>query len=164
MASAPALTVDVTSASAMRSMTLDVRLTGKRRMDARVWLGCRLIRLAAWVCGCGYGVSVDLRKDNERHGMTGYAGVPIRLAVNDADFDHHLGSRLRIMLDGVEMRDVTAYDIDAGTITRHAHDARGRLVVKGQQLVVEVLRGDVAVGWIDDVMVDRNGIYHRPPR
>jgi hypothetical protein len=37
---------------AMRSIKLTVRVTGLRRLRARLWLGARIVGLAALVMGC----------------------------------------------------------------------------------------------------------------
>ena len=43
----------VKAVDAMRNVTLNVRVKGIRRLAARMWVGMGLMRLAAWVVGCG---------------------------------------------------------------------------------------------------------------
>jgi hypothetical protein len=45
-------------AKALQSMTLQVRVTGLRRFRIRVWLGIRLLKLAAWVIGTGINIEL----------------------------------------------------------------------------------------------------------
>lgn len=43
----------------MRGVTIEAVVTGVRRTKLRVWLGCKLMMLAAAVMGCN--VEVDIR-------------------------------------------------------------------------------------------------------
>lgn len=52
---------------------------------------------------------------------------------------------VRVFLDGVEMREVIAYDMDAGTIERISRDAGGKLVMVGDDFATETLHGTVEV-------------------
>lgn len=50
-------TVDFPMRNAMRNMTLNVNFTGVRRWRVRMWAAVQLVRLAAYVLGCG--IKVD---------------------------------------------------------------------------------------------------------
>ncbi len=43
----------------MRLVTMHVRLEREAEMRFRVWLGCRLIALAAWVMNCNIRLTQD---------------------------------------------------------------------------------------------------------
>jgi len=43
----------------MRQITLEVAVTGMRRTNLRVWLGCKLMIFAAFVMGCQ--IEVDIK-------------------------------------------------------------------------------------------------------
>ena len=45
--------------SAVKNMTLNVNVTGLRAWKWRVWIGLRLIRIAALIIGCGFHVERD---------------------------------------------------------------------------------------------------------
>lgn len=45
-----------------RSVTLRVKITGRRRFALRLRLGAALIRLAAWIIGVG--VDIDMGQEN----------------------------------------------------------------------------------------------------
>ena len=38
---------------ALREITLEVKIVGFRSWRIRLWIGTRLLQLAAWVIGCG---------------------------------------------------------------------------------------------------------------
>lgn len=44
--------IDHPASKAIGGLTLQVRLTGLPIMRTRLWLGARILRLAAWVIGC----------------------------------------------------------------------------------------------------------------
>ena len=57
--------------------------------------------------------------------------------------------RVQITVDGVDQYGrATAYDLDAGTVTRYQHDERGKFFVIGDEVAMETVRGDVRV-WLD---------------
>ncbi len=74
---------------------------------------------------------------------------PRRYSVGDADYDPAIGARLEVFLDGVARGEVVAYDIDARTLTRHATDEQGNVIIDRavNALKCETLTGDVAVVW-----------------
>lgn len=43
----------------MQRVTLSVRITGKRRLAARLWIGSRILRLACVVMGCNAEITDD---------------------------------------------------------------------------------------------------------
>lgn len=47
---------------AARLVTLRVKITGRRRFALRLRLGAALIRLGAWIIGCG--VDIDMGQEN----------------------------------------------------------------------------------------------------
>jgi hypothetical protein len=50
-----------------------------------------------------------------------------------------------IKLDGQVMEDVVAYDCNAGKLWRHQKDAKGHLVIRDGQVIIEQLKGEVTV-------------------
>jgi hypothetical protein len=50
---------EVSMADAMNSLTLKVKVTRKREWASRIWCGMVLLKLAAFVMGCG--ISVDVQ-------------------------------------------------------------------------------------------------------
>jgi hypothetical protein len=126
---------------------LQVRVRFHRIAGARLWLGARLMRLAAWVVGCG--VTIDTGAPVPS--MAGKGSVPVSYDVRSPGYDNAVGIRLRISLDGVEMRRVVAYDIAAGTIERHVTTAAGRPVLTADRtaIAMETLTGEVEVDWVD---------------
>ena len=45
----------------MQRVTLHVTVTGQRRVAIRVWLGSKLILLAARIMGCGIEITTDTK-------------------------------------------------------------------------------------------------------
>lgn len=43
---------------AVRGVTIDVAVTGVKRTRIRIWLGCKLMLLAAFIMGCN--IEVDI--------------------------------------------------------------------------------------------------------
>jgi hypothetical protein len=53
---------DISMSKVVRGITLHVRITGMAVAKARIWLGTRLIVLAAYIIGCGVEVeTLDTR-------------------------------------------------------------------------------------------------------
>ncbi len=73
--------------------------------------------------------------------------VPRSYSVDQPDFDPAVGCFLEVSLDGDVVKQVLAYDIDTGTVTRPKTDEGGRIVVDPQteEIVTEVLTGQVSV-------------------
>jgi hypothetical protein len=71
--------------------------------------------------------------------------IPVRYSVDQADYSHSLGSRMRVSLNGTVQTHVLAYDCVAGTITRYATDRLNRFIIEGEELKTETLSGDVTV-------------------
>ena len=73
--------------------------------------------------------------------------IPRRLSVHDDGYDHDLGSRLCVCLDGVAQSEVIAFDQDEGTILRYVTSPDGKLALndEGDDLRRECLRGTVTV-------------------
>lgn len=70
--------------------------------------------------------------------------IPVRLSVADDDFDPiYLG--MSVFVDGVEQHKVLSYDIEAGRVVRFAEDAKGNLIVRGDEAVTEDVTGRVEV-------------------
>ena len=74
---------------------------------------------------------------------------PTRLSVDDEDYDHDIGLRIRVMLDGEEANEVVAYDIERGIVTTYAKDEEGQLLIENEEYVLEDRHGDVTVEWRD---------------
>lgn len=65
------------------------------------------------------------------------------------DFDYEIGSRLRILLDGVEQRQAVEYDCEAGTVLRYvlSEDGHVQLNTKRDEALRETVHGVVTVEW-----------------
>lgn len=76
---------------------------------------------------------------------------PVRYSVSQPDFDHNVGARLLIRLDGVEQKDVIEYDCEAGTVLRNKLDESGRAQPTPDKSAVwtETMTGNVTVEWRD---------------
>jgi hypothetical protein len=78
---------------------------------------------------------------------------PRRYSVDAYDAPNFLGPRLSIFLNGVEQKDVVAYDCGAGTVLRNKLDAEGRAQIdpsKPGEVWRETVCGTVTVEWKDD--------------
>lgn len=77
---------------------------------------------------------------------------PNRQSVDDPDFDPSVGARTLIYLDGTLQKEASAYDCDAGTVTRPVVDAEGRLQLTPSRdaILQEVVTGTVTVEWKAD--------------
>lgn len=73
--------------------------------------------------------------------------LPVRLDVNDPAFKAWQGQPIAVTVDGVPQEQVTAYDTEAGTVTRHKLDAAGNAMIdyEREEFVTEVVTGQVAV-------------------
>jgi hypothetical protein len=100
----------ITMPELMRNITLHIRVTGQRVTAIRFWLGTRLLRLAAWVIGCGIEIDTESPITFDAY------GVPSRYGVGDAHLDASAAQRLIVYLDGVEQDKVVSYNIDRGEI------------------------------------------------
>lgn len=49
----------VDMAEVMSGLTMQVQVTGVRMLRVRLWLGLRVLKLAAMIMGCGIAVSLD---------------------------------------------------------------------------------------------------------
>lgn len=56
-----------------------------------------------------------------------------------------MGGRVRVLLDGIERNGVVTADEEKRMIIMHARDERGNFILKGDELVTEVWRGNVHV-------------------
>ena len=69
------------------------------------------------------------------------------MRVNCEDGEHHWRLHFvrgpQVFLNGVEMRDCIEADEEEGYVIRHVRDVAGRLVVDGDVLRTERLRGSV---------------------
>jgi hypothetical protein len=77
--------------------------------------------------------------------------IPRQLTVEEMLKDpvlREMAPRLEIRLDGVKQVQCTAYDIDAGSITRMVLDDKGKLVIDGEDAKLETLNGRVEVSVI----------------
>lgn len=112
----------------MRKVTLQVRVVGVRRTRARMWIGTQLLRVAAWIIGCGIEIGAG-----DSPATFDEDGVPSRLSVDDKIFPRYV-TRLDIFLDGVEQDRVTSYDKEKGELTAWVGDVlatkRGRVEVR----------------------------------
>ena len=81
-------------------------------------------------------------------------GLPRRLSVvrsfpnYDHEAKHRLSGRISIYLDGKELAEVAAWDVDEGWIARNRRYRDGALTLDSEGLpVIETLRGVVEVRW-----------------
>lgn len=76
---------------------------------------------------------------------------PRAYSVHQPDFDFEIGRRLRVLVDGVEQREVVEYDCDAGTVLKNKLGENGRpmLNAKRDEIMRETVRGNVSVEWND---------------
>lgn len=51
--------IDVQASKLMRDMTIQVSVTGVRRVVWRIRVGAALMKAAAWVMGCGIEIACD---------------------------------------------------------------------------------------------------------
>jgi hypothetical protein len=51
--------IDLPMSEAVRSLTLQIRVTGCKVAAVRMWLGRQVLKLAAFVIGCGIEIEVD---------------------------------------------------------------------------------------------------------
>lgn len=141
-------TIEIPASAAVGKLTLGVKVTGLSRQRLRSWFGVRLMKLAAWVIGCQCEISFDGCEAGAF--KPSLALPPLRLSVNDVTrgvVDWAEATRIKVMLDGVEVRDVLAYDGAAGWVERNTRDDRGDLVIDGADLVTERVHGTVTVEW-----------------
>lgn len=71
---------DVSMAELAGQMTINLRLTGVNVFRVRLWLGARLMRLGAWVMGCGI-------KFDQPHVTGEFGGINAILSVWDTGAD-----------------------------------------------------------------------------
>lgn len=62
------------------------------------------------------------------------------------EFHRQCGGRIKISLNGVEQRNVVAYNCDEGWLERYTSDQNDRYLVRGHEMVVERLEGLVNAG------------------
>jgi hypothetical protein len=131
---------DIHMPSLMREVTMQLRVTGQTSASVRIWIGAKLIALAAWIMG----TCIELCFGDEP--SVGAFVIPKQMSVFDADFDWR-AARLQVSLDGVEMTNVVAYDLEAGTVDRYRADEDGIFIREGDAigLAVERLTGEVQV-------------------
>lgn len=55
--------IELSMPDLMKHMTLDMVVTGQREASIRIWLGTRLLKLGAWVMGCGVNVEVSAKTE-----------------------------------------------------------------------------------------------------
>lgn len=84
--------------------------------------------------------------------MTDSKGPPRKSsveAIQAGDGSWEVAMRTEIVLDGEVQNHVTAYDCDAGTVTRQVLDERGRPQLNETRDAVqtETVTGDVTVRW-----------------
>lgn len=69
--------------------------------------------------------------------------IPRKLSADD---HHPLVGQMRVYLDGDEMRHVTDYDMDAGTVTHLVHADDGKPMHRNGAWVTRTRTGRVTVG------------------
>lgn len=73
--------------------------------------------------------------------------IPRRASIEDHDVDRDAAARWCICVDGAEQKSVVAFDMDAGTVTRHRLDKDGNAQPDetGKSVAIETIVGVVAV-------------------
>lgn len=73
--------------------------------------------------------------------------APTRYSASQPDFDPELGSRLVIRVNGAELKDVLAYDAEAGWVDRLERDIEGNpVLLKARgELAIERVKGAVTI-------------------
>lgn len=71
---------------------------------------------------------------------------PRRLDIDVDGFGPHW-SPIAIFVNGERCSRVLAYDVDEGFVRRVATDRRGAILIEGGEVVEEIVRGHVQVGW-----------------
>lgn len=79
-------------------------------------------------------------------------GLPRRLSTLSGDLHYdegakRLSDRIAVMLDGVELDEVSSYDADSGRIVRRRRHHDGSLVLEEGVPTFETLKGVVEVRW-----------------
>lgn len=133
----------------VKEMRLEVQVTGMGVAKVRMSLGVLFLSLAARIIGCQLEVSLQAR-DLGPASSPSLAIPPVRLSVADLGrADAPIGwadaTRIRVCLDGVEQREVVAYDCEAGTVERLMRDKLGEhmLTPDRQRIAVEIVKGTV---------------------
>lgn len=80
------------------------------------------------------------------------AGLPraISLFQRDRCFDENatrLSDRITVRLDGVELDEVTSYDVDLGKVVRRKRRQDGSFILSQGEPTYEELGGEVEVRW-----------------
>jgi hypothetical protein len=70
---------------------------------------------------------------------------PRRFDFEQHGFDARRG--LAVFVDGERQGRVLAYDVDEGFVIKIATDERGYILVENGEVVEEIVRGRVQVGW-----------------
>lgn len=148
-----AKTVSIPISGVLRQVDVRLEVTGLRMARWRLWLAARLVWLAATVGG--FNATLVLADEPAAPKVPpapshDAAGVPLRLSIDDPDFDWNSATALTIHLDGILQRDVLAFDREAGWIERYQRRG-GELEVVGGSLVREVVWGRVEVVLRDEV-------------
>ena len=71
--------------------------------------------------------------------------APVRYSIHQTGYDPDLGQRIHVTFNGQGIREVIAYDTEAGTIELYVTDARGNLVYDRATGIIQThtLRGKV---------------------
>lgn len=88
--------------------------------------------------------------------------VPQSCSVGDPDYDWDLGSRLIVALDGTVQTSVIAYDIPAGTVTRHVLNDKGHAQVDPNnegEVWMETVSGVVEVTLAPHAEADKRDLH-----
>ena len=74
---------------------------------------------------------------------------PAAYAVDQSDFEHRVGARIDVLLNGEVQDHVVAYDCEAGWVKAHALDANGKIQLDetGDRVLLVKLTGRVEARW-----------------
>lgn len=139
---------EVKASDAAKHLTLKVVVTGQQLFRFRCWLGVLVLKLAARIIGCQVDVSL-LGGHRDPAPSPSLAIPPIHLSVDElakgiAGITWEEARRIRVWLDGMEVKQVMAYDCEAGWVERLELDCCGRMIVRDDRVAIERVRGTVA--------------------
>jgi hypothetical protein len=127
-------------------ITLKVQLPPAFYLRTRI--ATAIMSVASLICPISVEV-VGLEKRREPSFPRLPNGAPRRYGVGALDYDHEIGRKLQIYLDGVEQSEVIAYDVDAGIVSVFRKGADHRIVIEDREAVRDTLTGYVTVEWRD---------------
>lgn len=127
----------------MEEMVLQINVVGAKEFGVAMEAFVEKVKAAAEDLPLQVEVLINgpIVKPRCRHSVDG--APPIAYDVNDKEFDHDVGARLRVRLDGKKIDSVIAYDVEAGWVE---HRSKG---LEESWSVRKRSTGTVTVKWRD---------------